>query len=64
MYSANRAQPKVAAGSNPTTRDRGDVVVASAPMQNKATVQGARMDMMMNAAGQHARRAPKKDILR
>lgn len=64
MYSANRAQPKVPAGSNPTSRDRGETVAASAPMQNKATVQGARMDMMMNAAGQHARKAPNKGILR
>jgi hypothetical protein len=54
----------VPAGSNPTTRQRGETVGMYVPMVNKAKVEGARMEMMQNAAGQMARRAPKKDILR
>jgi len=64
MSKTNQAKPSVAAGSNPTTRDRGMIGYGVAPMQNKAVVSGSRVEMMMNAAGQHTRRAPKKDILR
>ena len=61
---AINAMPKVTPGSEPTTRDRGMSGSASAPMQNKAKVEGARMEMMQNAAGQHVRRAPNKGLLR
>lgn len=64
LTTTNNASPMVPAGSNPTTRQRGEAVGMYAPMVNKATVQGARVEMMQNAAGQMARRAPKKDILR
>lgn len=64
MSKSNQAKPSVQAGTNPTTRDRGMIAYGVAPMQNKAVVSGSRMEMMMNASGQHSRRAPKKDILR
>ena len=61
---SNQAKPRVAKGTNPTTRDRGEIAYGVAPMQNKAVVSGSQMVMMQNASGQHTRRAPKKDILR
>ena len=64
LMPTNNAAPMVPAGSNPTTRQRGETVGMYAPMVNKAKVEGARMEMMQNAAGKMARRAPKKDIMR
>ena len=64
MSKSNQAKPRVAKGTNPTTRDRGEIAYGVAPMQNKAVVSGSQMVMMQNASGQHTRRAPKKDILR
>lgn len=65
MYSANNAQPSNRPGQDATTRDRGMSDYFDMRNQpNKAKVEGSRLVMMQNAPGQHARRAPKVDILR
>tara|TARA_B100000965_G_scaffold406836_1_gene449399 strand:+ start:19071 stop:19274 length:204 start_codon:yes stop_codon:yes gene_type:complete len=65
LYSANNAKPSNRAGQDATTRDRGMTDYFDMRKQpNKAKVQDGRLVMMQNAAGQHARRAPKVDILR
>lgn len=52
-------------GQDATTRDRGMSQYFDMRNQpNKAKVQDGRQVMMENASGQHARRAPKVDILR
>lgn len=65
MYSANNARPMNRPGQDSTTRDRGMSDYFDMRKQpNKAKVQDGRLVMMQNAPGQHARRAPKVDILR
>lgn len=64
-YSPNRAKPSTPAGQNNSSRDRGMTgYMDMSRGENKAKVQGGRLVMAMNEAGQHARRAPKSDILR
>jgi len=64
MYSPNRSNPSVRPGQDGSSRDRGMSDYFDMREQpNKARVDG-RLQMMMNEAGHHARRAPKVDILR
>lgn len=66
MYSPNRAAPSIPAGQDgPARGDRGMTDYFDMRRQpNKARVNDSRLIMMRNAGGQHARRAPKVDILR
>jgi len=66
MYSPNRAKPSITAGQDgPSRGDRGMTDYFDVRNQpNKARVNDSRLVMMSNAGGQHARRAPKVDILR
>lgn len=65
MYSTHNAKPMNRPGQDATTKDRGMSDYFDMRQQpNKAKVQGGRLVMMSNAPGQHARRAPKSDILR
>ena len=65
MYVSHNAQPKNRPGQDATTKDRGMTDYFDMRNQpNKAKVEGSRLTMMQNAPGQHARRAPKVDILR
>lgn len=64
MYSPNRANPSVRPGQDASSKNRGMTDYFDMRNQpNKARVDG-RLQMMMNAGGHHARRAPKVDILR
>ena len=65
MYATHNARPSTPAGQDSSTRDRGMSDYFDMRKQpNKAKVTDGRLVMMRNAEGQHARRAPKVDILR
>lgn len=64
MYSTNRAKPNNPAGTDSTTKDRGQTSYGSMrDMPNKARVDAPMVDMT-NIEGMHSRRAPKSDVLR
>lgn len=65
MSKTHNAKPMNQPGQDATTKDRGMSQYFDMRNQpNKAKVQDGRQVMMENAPGQHARRAPKVDILR